>query len=109
MRSTARDLQRLARRMERGAMLKLQRQDMAECAERWRAGGERPAYRDIDGKAHMLAIIRQSVSDLDAAPVPVRVDHAKRQLFRTRSVAGCMAGFPRGQRRRKAKPGRSRR
>jgi hypothetical protein len=27
---------------------------MKECAERWRAMGERRPYRDIDGKIHML-------------------------------------------------------
>ena len=51
---TERDLRRLDRRMKRGGLLKLQRQDMAECAERWRSFGERRAYRDIDGKVHML-------------------------------------------------------
>jgi hypothetical protein len=54
MRSTERCLQRLERRMKRGALLKLQRQDMAECTERWRTMGERRAYRDIDGKVHQL-------------------------------------------------------
>jgi hypothetical protein len=52
--STERCLLRLDRRMKRGALLKLQRQDMAECTERWRAWGERRAYRDIDGKVHEL-------------------------------------------------------
>ena len=48
-------LQRLDRRANRSKLLALQRQDMAECAERWRAWGEGPrAYRDIDGKVHML-------------------------------------------------------
>jgi hypothetical protein len=52
--STARYAQGLDRRMKRGALLKLQRQDMAECTERRRAMGERRAYPDIDGKVHML-------------------------------------------------------
>jgi hypothetical protein len=53
--STARCLQRLDRRMKRGALLKLQRQDMAECTERWRSFGEGPRpYRDLDGKVHDL-------------------------------------------------------
>jgi len=55
IRSAERRLLRLDRRMKRDALLKLQRQDMAECAERWRSFGEGPrAYRDIDGKVHML-------------------------------------------------------
>ena len=54
IRSTERRLLRLDRRLNRGALLKLQRQDMAECAERWRGWGERRAYRDIDGKVHTL-------------------------------------------------------
>ena len=51
---TERYLQRLDRRANRSKLLALQRQDMAECAERWWAMGERRPYRDIDGKVHML-------------------------------------------------------
>jgi hypothetical protein len=55
IRSTERCLQRLDRRMKRAALLKLQRQDMAECTERWRSFGEGPrAYQDIDGQIHRL-------------------------------------------------------
>jgi hypothetical protein len=42
------------RPLTRAELLELQRADMKECAERWRAWGERRAYRDIDGKVHML-------------------------------------------------------
>jgi hypothetical protein len=54
IRSTERCLQRLDRRANRSKLLALQRQDMAECAERWRTWGERRAYRDIDGKVREL-------------------------------------------------------
>jgi hypothetical protein len=42
------------RPLTRAELLELQRADMKECAERWRAMGERRAYCDIDGKVHML-------------------------------------------------------
>ena len=43
------------RKAKRAELLALQRQDMAECAERWRGWGEGPrAYRDIDGNVHKI-------------------------------------------------------
>jgi hypothetical protein len=100
---------RLDHRIKRRALLKLQRQDMAECAERWRSFGERRPYRDIAARSASSADIRLSGSGLDAAPAQGRVEHAKRRPFRRKSVVECMAAFPRGQRPRKAKPGRLRR
>jgi len=109
IRSTESCLQRLDRCMKRAKLLELQREDMAECAERWRAMGERRPYRDIDGKVHMLG----------HRPLKRK---RPRCGARTRASGTCKApalpekercrmhgGLSTGQRRRKAKPGRSRR
>jgi len=98
---------RAAAVLSRRPMVALQREDIAECTALWRSWGEQRAYSDIDGNMRLSGGMRQSVIVLDAAHAQGRVEHAKRRPFRRRSVAGCMAGFPRGQRRRKAKPGRS--
>ena len=48
-------MDRKDRKAKRAELLALQRQDMAECAERWRGWGEGPrAYRDIDGNVREI-------------------------------------------------------